>query len=146
MATEAAAATEQQQYEKPLPPITKLNAPFWEGTKRGELRLQTCNECSQQWYPPSTHCPNCLSRDWEWKAVSGKGKVWSYVIVNRPGHPGLADVVPYNASLVQMDDEPDFIYLTNIVDADETEIQVGLPVEVVFEQHEKITVPRFKKA
>ena len=31
-------------YAKPLPTLTKLNRPFFEGAKQGELRLQRCDD------------------------------------------------------------------------------------------------------
>lgn len=127
-------------------PEDPINKGFWDAAREGKLVVQACQDCNAVQFPAEVICHKCHSYNLGWKELSGKGKVWSYVIVNRPGHPGLADVVPYNAGLIQMDDEPDFIYLTNVVDASEDEIKVGLPVEVIFEQHENITIPRFQKA
>src|SRR6266851_887483 len=37
-------------YSKPLPEIDDINRPFWEATRRGELRLQRCKDCREVWY------------------------------------------------------------------------------------------------
>ena len=133
------------QYEKPLPPITKLNTPFWEGTKIGELRLQTCNECAHQWYPPSTHCPNCLSRDWEWRAVSGKGKVWSWVRFHQRYFAAFEKDLPYNVTFVELDEG--VMMMATLRGIEDSEIRCDMPVTVAFEDAtEQQSVPYFVPA
>ena len=118
-------------YTKPLPPITRLNRPFWEGTLQGELRLQTCNECGRRWYPASTHCPGCLSRNWEWKPVSGRGKVWSWVRFHQRYFAAFADDLPYNVTMVELDEGVMMISrLDGIADED---IVHDMPVKVAFQ-------------
>lgn len=138
-------ATDVSAYTKPLPPITKLNAPFWEGTKKGELRLQTCNECGHQWYPPSTHCPNCLSRNYAWKAVSGRGKVWSWVIFHQRYFRAFEDELPYNVTLVEL--EEGVMMMSTLRGIDDKDVHCDLPVKVAFEDAtDEQSVPYFVPA
>jgi uncharacterized OB-fold protein len=142
MATDAA---EAKGYEKPLPPITKLNAPFWEGTKHGELRLQTCSDCGKQWYPPSTHCPECLSRNWEWKAVSGKGKVWSWVRFHQRYFASFEKDLPYNVTFVELDEG--VMMMTTLRAIEDGDIHSDMPVKVQFENAtDEQSVPYFVPA
>jgi hypothetical protein len=121
-----------RQYDKPLPPVTRLNAPFWEGTKLGELRLQTCNECGRQWYPPSTHCPACLSRDWEWRAVSGNGKVWSWVRFHQRYFKAFENDLPYNVTFVELDEG--VMMMSTLRGIEDGDIRCDMPVRVAFEE------------
>lgn len=132
-------------YTKPLPPVTKLNAPFWEGTKQGELRLQTCNDCGKQWYPASTHCPNCLSRNHSWKAVSGQGKVWSWVVFHQRYFREFEDELPYNVTLVELDEG--VMMMATLRGIDDDQVQCDMRVKVAFEDAtEEQSVPYFVPA
>lgn len=134
-----------QEYAKPLPPVTKLNAPFWEGTKKGELRLQTCNECGQRWFPPSSHCPNCLSRDFDWKAVSGRGKVWSWVVFHQRYFKAFADDIPYNVTFVEL--EEGVMMMSKLEGIEDDQIKCDMPVKVAFEEAtDEQSVPYFVPA
>jgi uncharacterized OB-fold protein len=138
-------ATDVSAYTKPLPPITKLNAPFWEGTTQGELRLQTCNECGHQWYPPSTHCPNCLSRDYAWKAVSGRGKVWSWVVFHQRYFKAFEDELPYNVTLIELDEG--VMMMSTLRGIEDKDVHCDLPVRVEFEKAtDEQSVPYFVPA
>lgn len=138
-------ATETQEYTKPLPPVTKLNKPFWEGTKQGELRLQTCNECGQRWYPPSTHCPQCLSRNWEWKAVSGRGKVWSWVVFHQRYFKAFEEDLPYNVTLVELDEG--VMMMSRVEGISDEDMKCDMPVKVAFQDAtEEQSVPYFVPA
>ncbi len=133
------------EYTKPLPPITKLNAPFWEGTKQGELRLQTCNECGTQWFPPSTHCPHCLSRNFEWKAVSGMGKIWSWVVFHQRYFKAFEDDLPYNVTLIELDEG--VMMMSTVRGIEDSDIECDMRVRVEFEDATEMqSVPYFVRA
>lgn len=141
MAVEAAEA----QYTKPLPPISKLTKPFWDGTKAGELRLQTCDDCGKQWFPPSTHCPQCLSRNFKWQAISGRGKVWSWVVFHQRYFKEFADDIPYNVSLIELDEG--VMMMSTVRGVPNEEIRCDMPVVVAFEDAtEEQSVPYFVPA
>jgi uncharacterized protein len=72
-----------------LRPVTDTDgAPFWEYAARGELRVQACAGCGELRFPPRPCCPHCQSFEAEWRRVSGRGRVWSYVdLVAGPGEP-----------------------------------------------------------
>jgi hypothetical protein len=54
------------------PTINDVNRPFWDACARGELRLQRCLSCGHLRYPAAIVCPECLSAETEWQAVSGE--------------------------------------------------------------------------
>ena len=63
------------EYNKPLPEITLLNEPFWEGTKQHKLLLQKCDDCGAFRFTPKEVCPDCTSVSATWTEVSGSGTI-----------------------------------------------------------------------
>ena len=130
-------------YTKPLPSPSAESQPFWDACRRHELRLQRCGACGRYWFPPGLVCPECLSDDWEWALTSGRGQVFSFVVMHRVYHKGFANDVPYPVALIELEEGPHF--LSNLVDCPLDEIRIGLPVEVVFDEvTPEHTLPKFR--
>jgi uncharacterized OB-fold protein len=136
----------ESTYRKPLPRINKLNAPFWEGTRQHELRLQRCNVCGRHWFPPAYRCPSCLSTDYAWVRASGRGRIWSWIRMWQRYFPAFEAELPYNVAYVELEEGPRL--MTNIVGlAPDVELACDAPVEVVFEDvTDDITLPKFRLA
>ena len=131
------------EYAKPIPVVTELNEPHWEGARRGEFLAQRCTACGHIWFPPSPNCSGCLSTDYEWAAMAGTGTVYSFIVYYQGWLPGYRDELPYNVAIVELDEGVRFI--NNIVEVDNDAIEIGMPVEVVFEDvAEDVVVPRFR--
>jgi len=126
---------------RPLPRPTPETQHFWDGTKRGELRLQRCGECDHIYFPPRPFCPACSSRAVEVFKASGRGRLLSYVINYRP-HPAWQ--APYAIAIVELDEGPRM--MSNIVGCDQTAdaLQLDMRLTVKFEQcSEEIFLPLF---
>jgi uncharacterized OB-fold protein len=129
--------------EKPLPVLTNLNRPYFEGTKLHELRLQKCDQCGYVRFPVSTHCPKCLGGKASWIKASGRGRVWSFIVMHQKYFKAFAEDLPYNCAMVQLEEGP--IMMSTIIDTDHESIHCELPVEVVFEvATDEITIPKFR--
>ncbi|MEU0008948.1 OB-fold domain-containing protein [Streptomyces sp. NPDC006314] len=124
-----------------LSPVTDADgAPFWEYAARGELRVQACADCAEPRFPPRPCCPHCQSFASEWLPVSGRGRVWSYVVPHPPLLPDYAARAPYNVVLVELADAPRIRLVGNVVSGpgaplnscDPGGIRIGAPVRVVF--------------
>lgn len=127
---------------KPLPTLSDDNRPFWQATKKNELRMQQCLDCRHIRYPINHVCPRCLSDKAEWKQLSGRGEVFSYIVFHQVYHPGFAKDVPYNVAMIQLEEGPRMI--SNVVGVPVDQVKVGDKVEAVFDPvTEDITVPRF---
>ena len=68
----------------PVPESDGLDAPYWEGTRRGELLVQQCRHCRAFQWGPEWICHKCLSFDLGWTRVAGRGRIYSW---ERPWHP-----------------------------------------------------------
>jgi uncharacterized OB-fold protein len=52
----------------------------------------------------------------------------------------------YVIGVVAIDEQPDVRLTTNIVDVDPADVRIGMPVEVVFEDHHPVYLPLFRPA
>ncbi len=138
-----------------LPVVDDDGAPFWEGTGRGELRVQRCSGCGRFRFPPRPMCPWCRSTTSEWPEVSGRATVWSYVVSHPPLLPAYAEYAPYNAVVVALDEDPSIRLVGNLVagpgepinSVDPATIEIGEPVRVVFDRiSEEFVLPRWIRA
>lgn len=118
--------------EKPQPRPSEDSAPFWEAAAKGELRLQQCGQCGLVRFPPALLCGRCLSERAEWVALSGRGTVYSWIVVHQSQHPAFNADVPYNVAIIELDEGPRLH--TNIVECSNDRIHIGMPVEAVFQK------------
>ena len=87
-------------------------------------------------------CPNCLSVDFEWYEASGLGVIYTYGVMHRLYHPGFELDLPYNLIVVELQEGP---HLTgNIIGIENDALRVGMPVQVVWQKHSDISIPRFQ--
>ena len=129
-------------------PVTR---DFWQGTAQGELRVERCGECGRRRMPPRPMCPACQSLEREWEMMSGRGTIWSFVVPHPPLLPAYAELAPYNAIIVSLDEDPSLRFVGNLVtsadgpinEIDPNTIQIGEPVRVVFHQLEDVHLPRW---
>lgn len=135
------------QYNKPLPtPMNKeISQPFWDAAKRHELVMPRCRNCSNLFFYPREQCPNCYSDNTEWIPVTGKGRLYSYTVVYQPAHPSFQADAPHIYAVVQLNEGPRMP--TNLVECDIDDVEVEMPVEVVFDDvSEEVTLVKFKPA
>ena len=130
--------------ELPRLPPGRDDAAWWEALRRHELVIQRCAACGIWRHPPSPVCAGCHALASSWERVSGRGHVFSYTWVHHPAHPALAERVPYDVALVELADAGNVRLVTNVIDVAPGELQVGLAVEVVFEDLDDLTLPRFR--
>jgi uncharacterized OB-fold protein len=131
------------QYQKPLPAVSSLNRPFWEGLRQRELRMQKCDGCGLIWYPPAPLCPRCWSRKFTWTLLSGRGRISSWVVFHQAYFRSYESDVPYNVVEVELDEGPRI--LANLIGAPNSQIRTGMPVEVVFDDvTDEVTLAKFK--
>lgn len=128
------------EFVKPV--LSEVNRGFWEAADRGELAVQRCAECTELRYPTALRCPRCLSPEWAWIPLSGRGEVLSYVVVHQKYNAAWADRVPYNVCLVQLEEGPRMI--SNVVPLTDADVRVGMPVRVTFEHDDGVAIPRFE--
>ena len=124
-----------------LPNITPLTLPFWNGTRNGKFLLPKCNCCGKHFFRPEIACTHCLSTDWDWVEASGRGTLYSYSVIHRPPAPGFP--TPLVFAVVELEESP--AIFSNLVDCDQEDIRIGMPLEVVFDKVSGgIVLPKFR--
>jgi uncharacterized OB-fold protein len=81
----------------------EITAPFWEAAREGRLTAPRCDACGTFVLPPKPYCFECLGQAFTWIDLPGTGIVYTFTIVRHPLHPGLKDVVPYAAGIIELD-------------------------------------------
>lgn len=107
---------------------------------KGEFCLQCCSRCGYTRYPARWICPECLSEEFSWKPMQGKGAVETFTWYMESFDKRFTDV-PYNVALVRIAEGPRMI--TN-VKCDFDTLEVGMPVvaEVAWRNERPILVFR----
>jgi uncharacterized protein len=131
-------------YDKPLPDLDDpVVAPFWTYTRAGELRVQACASCGALRWPAAMLCPECLSRETEWRRLSGRGRVWSVATYHRAFLTAFAEDIPYTIALVDLAEGP---VMVGAVTGPRT-VAPGDDVVAVFEHvTDEVTLVRFAAA
>ncbi len=129
---------------KPVPTPDSESAPFWNSTRHGVLSVQNCDECGHLRFPATTYCPRCRSAAMHWVPCSGRGKVFSWIVVHHPV-PAAAykDDVPYVVAIVTLDEGPRIV--SNVVGCPPAEIHADMPVQVEFTQRDGVVLPVFRR-
>lgn len=130
---------------RPVPAPDDVTRFYWEAAAGHRLVLQRCRACRKMQFPPEICCVHCRAEDFDATESVGRGVIYSYSVVDRPLHAGFIDALPYVVALVELDDQPGLLILTNLVDVPaETQLRCGLPVEVTFEERGSVTLPQFR--
>jgi len=131
----------------PMPMPDPLTAFFWEGVNRHRLLILRCQACGHHVHYPRPICDRCQSTDLVPEEISGRATVYSYAVVMQAFHPYFADKLPYVVAVVEADEEPGLRLTTNIIECQEADLAVGMPVRVEFrEVAPSLTLPLFRPA
>jgi hypothetical protein len=125
-----------------------LTKAFYDFCKDEALHFQQCTSCGTFRHVPREMCAQCNSFEWEWVKSTGKGTIYSWVVINRALHPAFydpsEDAVPMAPVVVEM--EEGVRLLSNMVDCPPDQLEMDMSVEVVYEAvTDEVTLPRFRR-
>ena len=133
------------EYTKPLPTLEGLSGEFYHWCRQQELRFQRCDACRAWRHVPRELCAECGSWEWEWARSSGRGSIFSWTVVARALHPAFQHDVPLAPTVIEL--EEGVRLLSQVVDCPPDELEIGMPVEVVFDAvTDEVTLPKFRRA
>jgi uncharacterized OB-fold protein len=125
-----------------LPRVVSENEFFWTSGADGQLRFLRCDDDGTYIHPPQPRCPKCLGKSLTPAVVSGRATVHAFTVNHHPWIPGFDP--PYVIAIVEIEEQADVRLTTNIVNCPVDDVHVGLPVRVVFEQHDDTYLPLFE--
>src|SRR5262249_55420104 len=133
--------------DRPVPERDELHRHYWDGAQHGELVILRCPECSMYVHPPRELCPGCRHSALVPTTVSGRGRVYSWSMMNSPGNPGFDDKIPYAVLVVELEEQPKLFTIGNLLDGDPSELEIGSALEVCFEPvGDDVMLPQWRPA
>ena len=121
--------TETPQWLVPRP--TPDDREFWEGARRGELRIQRCTTCGKHQHYARMLCSHCGAQTLEWVTASGNGRIYSFTVIRQNGVPPFKDRVPFVVACVDLA-EAGARVIAAMPDVTPDSVRVGMPVRADF--------------
>lgn len=111
-----------------------LTRPFFEAANQDRLVIQNCTACDRLSFPPRAACDACGSGDnFEWKQLSGRGKIYNYGVVYDCPVASLKEDLPFNLAAIMLDEDPGILMYSHLPGVPPDEVPVGGAVQVIFE-------------
>lgn len=127
--------------KRPQPGISDDNRFFWEGAKQGKLLIQRCTCCQSLRHPPGPVCPGCHSFDWDTVEASGRGSVYSFVVMHYPEVPPFD--TPNPIGLIELEEGTRLV--AQLIGVAPGEIRIGQAVQVEFHTFDDdLVLPQFR--
>ena len=128
---------------RPPPGISDDTRFFWDGVREGKLLIQRCKACGSLRHPPGPVCPSCHSFEWDTLQSSGRGTVYSFVVMHYPEVPPFDH--PNPIGLIELEEGTRLV--AQLVGVKPAEVQIGQAVEVVFNTFDgDLVLPQFRLA
>ena len=128
---------------RPIPEPTLDSQPYWDALKKHRLILQQCASCGTIRHYPRPVCAHCFSMETTWIEASGQGTVYSWTVAHHPFHPGFKGKTPYVLVTVELQEGVRMV--SQLPEVDPDAIEIGMPVEVYFEDvTAELTLPMFR--
>ncbi|WP_226949937.1 MULTISPECIES: Zn-ribbon domain-containing OB-fold protein [Rhodococcus] len=109
---------------------SSLLTPYFDALDRHELTTTRCTCCGVGQFPPRTACSFCGTFDaFEWLTTAGKGTIWTFGVFHKMYFPDFGPD-PYNVAVIELDEGTKLI--SNVVDVDNSELEIGMRVRAVF--------------
>ena len=104
---------------------------FYKFVSERKLMAAKCSKCGTLLLPPRPVCTKCLSTDFKWVELKGKGKLLSYTVIH-VSPMQFQSMAPYTVGIVELEDGP---HLPGMVrDVEPEKIRVGMDLIVDFHQ------------
>ena len=134
-----------EEIKKPLPKITPVSKPFYKAAREHKLLIQRCKDCQKIISYPKILCPYCMSSNTEWAESCGKGKIYSYTVVESGVPPWFESDLPFVLAIIDLKEGARL--LSWVVDCNPKEVNCDMHVEVTFKDlTDEIALPMFRLA
>ncbi|WEL57761.1 OB-fold domain-containing protein [Pseudomonas kermanshahensis] len=127
--------------KRPKPGVSDDTRYFWDGCKQGQLLIQRCRQCATLRHPPAPVCIACHSFEWDTLQASGKGQLYSFVVMHYP------EVAPFDhpnpIGLIELDEGVRLI--AGLVGVNREDLDIGQRMQVEFQTFDDdLVLPLFR--
>ena len=139
----AAANSSLPKATRPLPGMSDDTRFFWDGCKKHKLLIQRCRKCGLLRHPPGPICTKCYSFEWDTVEASGRGTLYSFVVMHYPEVPPFE--YPNPVALVELEEGTRLI--AGLVDVKSKELRIGMKLQAEFRTFDdNLVLPQFRPA
>lgn len=130
------------KYKRSKPGISDDNRFFWDGIDAGKLMIQRCTSCQTLRHPPAPVCIKCHSFEWDAIESSGKGQIYSFVVMHYPEVPPFE--YPNPVGLIELDEGVRLV--AGLVGVTRDQVKIGQRVQVEFQAFDdgELNLPMFR--
>jgi uncharacterized OB-fold protein len=127
----------------PQPMADNASVPWWQAAAEHKLMVQRCTDCALQRLPAAPICSSCRSDGADWQEISGRGQLYTYTIVQRAMAADLQ--LPFVIAVIDLEGAEGVRIISNMVDTPVETLEIGMAVEVVWEDMgPELAIPRFR--
>jgi uncharacterized protein len=130
---------------KPIPTPDDVSRPFWDAVSQRRLVVQRCVACGYFNHPPRNVCDACLAQELRFEPVSGRGRIHTFTLMHQRDVPGFEEEAPFINLVVELDEQPMLLMVSNLPMSERERVRIGAPVIVEFEERGSgVILPQFK--
>lgn len=102
---------------------------FYKFLSEKKLMSGKCLKCGKLHLPPRPLCDNCFGQEFEWREISGKGKLLTYTIIHIAPIQFQA-LTPYCVGIIELDNG---LKLPGMIsDVSENQLKIGMQLLIDF--------------
>ena len=125
---------------RPHPAQTQDNAFWFAGAQQHELLIQHCLSCGTLRHPPLPACGTCQSLEWDTVTASGRGTLYSFVVVHYPQVPSFEYPLPIG--LIELEEGTRVV--ANITGVEPGALAIGMELAAQFvDFDDELSLPVF---
>lgn len=131
-------------FPKPLRKVvTRRPKKFFTAASFEVLVIRQCVACHSYSGPGAWACDVCGGTSLTWVKSHGRGTVYAVASVHQLYHECLADSIPYDIAIVELDEGLRLPARVVRDDASAGNLEIGAPVRVGFDSSGRLAVPYF---
>jgi len=101
---------------------------FYKFVSERKIMAAKCNKCGTLLLPPRPMCTKCLSTDFKWVKLKGKGKLLSYTVIH-VSPVQFQSMAPYTVGIVELEDGPHLPGMIRDVEPEKIRVDMDLVVD-----------------
>jgi uncharacterized OB-fold protein len=105
--------------------------PFWDSVRAHAVAVQRCTSCGTYRYAPKELCHRCHCPDAEWRAIEGRGTIYTFTVIRRAPNDAYQAEAPYILAHVEMTEGFRMIGVVRGMSVES--VRIGMPVVAAYE-------------